>query len=444
MPTYQPLANVHLTGLARDLARRADENRPIRVGIIGSGEMGTDLVTQGMLMRGIEIAAIATRRPHTALEATAIAYGDTTHAVEADTQSKVTAAIESKKLAITSADTLVRTPLIDVIIDATGKPGVAADFDLLAMEHGKHLVMMNVEADVTIGPYLKKQADRLGVVYSVGAGDEPSSCMELIEFATALGYRIVAAGKGKNNAFNRDAVPDDYREEATRRNMNPRMLVEFVDGSKTMVEMACIANATGLVPDVPGMHGPAADRDQMVKVLIPKEDGGILNRKGVVDFTIGKGVAPGVFVIVEAEHPRIIERMDDLHIGHGPYYSFFRPYHLTSLEVPLTAARIMLYGKPDMVPLPVPVAEVCAVAKRELAPGETFDAIGETCYRSFTLTAADARAQQAVPVGLLEGGKVTAPVKKGELLTRRNAAPDATTRLFALRKLQDEMLGYTT
>jgi predicted homoserine dehydrogenase-like protein len=224
--------------------------------------------------------------------------------------------------------------------------------------------------------------------------------------------------------------------------MNPRMLVEFVDGSKTMVEMACIANATGLVPDIPGMHGPAADRDQMVKVLIPKEDGGILNKKGVVDFTIGKGVAPGVFCIVEAEHPRIIERMDDLHVGHGPYYSFFRPYHLTSLEVPLTAARIMLYGKPDMVPLPVPVAEVCAVAKRDLSVGETFDAIGETCYRSFTLTAADARAQGAVPVGLLEGGKVTAPVKKGELLTRANAAPDPTTRLFALRAEQDRMLGY--
>ena len=442
MPTYAPLTNVHLTGLARDLKQRADENRPIRVGVIGSGEMGTDLVTQGMLMRGIEIAAIATRRPHTALEATAIAYGDTSHAVEADTDSKVTAAIEADKLAITSADTLVRNGLIDVVIDATGKPGVAADFDLLAMEHGKHLVMMNVEADVTIGPYLKHEADRLGVVYSVGAGDEPSSCMELIEFATALGYRIVAAGKGKNNAFNRDAVPDDYREEATRRNMNPRMLVEFVDGSKTMVEMACIANATGLVPDVPGMHGPAADRDRMVKVLIPKEDGGILNRKGVVDFTIGKGVAPGVFVIVEAEHPRIIERMDDLHIGHGPYYSFFRPYHLTSLEVPLTAARIMLYGRPDMVPLPVPVAEVCAVAKRDLEVGETFDAIGETCYRSFTLTAADARAQHATPVGLLEGGKVTAPVKKGELLTAANAAPDRSTRLYALRRRQDQMLGY--
>jgi predicted homoserine dehydrogenase-like protein len=441
MPSFKPLTNVHLTGLARDLAARADAGKPIRVGVIGSGEMGTDLVTQGALMLGIEVCAIATRRPHTAREAMRIAFGDEGRALEANSPDKANAAIEAGRIAITSAETLVTTPLIDVVIDATGKPGVAADFDLMAMEHGKHLVMMNVEADVTIGPYLKKEADRLGVVYSVGAGDEPSSCMELIEFASALGYRIVAAGKGKNNAFNRDAVPDDYREEATRRNMNPRMLVEFVDGSKTMVEMACIANATGLVPDIPGMHGPSADRDQMVKVLIPKEDGGILNKKGVVDFTIGKGVAPGVFVIVEAEHPRIIERMDDLHIGRGPYYAFFRPYHLTSLEVPLTVARIMLYGKPDMVPLPEPVAEVCAVAKRDLVVGETFDAIGETCYRSWTMTVTDARAQRAIPVGLLEGGKVTAPVKKGELLTAANAAPDPTTRLFALRKKQDAMLG---
>ncbi|MET0576435.1 MAG: NAD(P)H-dependent oxidoreductase [Mesorhizobium sp.] len=434
------MTNVALTGLARDLARRADDGRPVRIGVIGSGEMGTDLVTQGMLMKGIEVCAVSTRRPHTARDAIRIAYGDEAMAREADTASRVTAAIEAGKIAITSNELLVTNPLIDVVIDATGKPGVAADFDLMAMEHGKHLVMMNVEADVTIGAFLKQEADRLGVVYSVGAGDEPSSCMELIEFATALGYTIVSAGKGKNNPLNHDAVPDDYREEAIRRNMNPRMLVEFVDGSKTMVEMCAIANATGLVPDVPGMHGPKTDRDDMVKVLIPREDGGILHKKGVVDYTIGKGVAPGVFVIVEARHPRIIERMDDLHIGEGPYYSFFRPYHLTSLEVPLTAARIALYGRPDMVPLPNPVAEVCAVAKRDLVAGETFDAIGETCYRSWTMTIAEARAGNAVPVGLLEGGKVLKPVKKGELLTTINAAPDSGTNLFRLRKLQDAML----
>ncbi len=434
------MTNVALTGLARDLARRASEGRPVRIGVIGSGEMGTDLVTQGMLMPGISVCAISTRRPHTARDAIRIAYGDDAMAREADTPSSVTAAIEAGRIAITSNENLVTNPLVDVVIDATGKPGVAADFDLMAMEHGKHLVMMNVEADVTIGCLLKQEADRLGVVYSIGAGDEPSSCMELIEFASALGYTVVSAGKGKNNPLNHDAVPDDYRDEAERRNMNPRMLVEFVDGSKTMVEMCAIANATGLVPDVAGMHGPNVNRDDLAKVLIPREDGGVLGRKGVVDYTIGKGVAPGVFVVVEATHPRIVERMDDLHIGRGPYYGFFRPYHLTSLEVPLTAARIALYGRPDMVPLPRPVAEVCAVAKRDLKPGETFDAIGETCYRSWTMTVDEARASRAVPVGLLEGGKVLKPVRKGELLTAGNAAPDSTTRLFALRRRQDAML----
>ncbi|MCO6389798.1 homoserine dehydrogenase [Aliihoeflea aestuarii] len=435
------MTDIALTGLARDLVHRAEAGRPVRIGIIGSGEMGTDLVTQGMLMPGIEVAAIATRRPWTARQAISIAYGDEFRAAEADTQSKVSTAIEAGRIAITSVETMVTNPLIDVIIDATGKPGVAADYDLMAMEHGKHLVMMNVEADVTIGAYLKREADRLGVVYTVGAGDEPSSCMELIEFATALGLKVVSAGKGKNNPLDHDAVPDDWREEAERRNMNPRMLVEFVDGSKTMVEMAAIANATGLVPDRPGMHGPNAGRDDLARVLIPRADGGVLSKKGVVDYTIGKGVAPGVFVVVEATHPRVIERMDDLHVGKGPYYAFHRPYHLTSLEVPLSCARAVLYGKADMVPLPRPVAEVCALAKRDLAPGETFDAIGETCYRSWTMTAGEAAAARAVPVGLLEGGKVLKPVKKGELLTADNAAPDTSTRLWALRKKQEEMIA---
>lgn len=434
------MTNIALTGLARELAQRADEERPVRIGVIGSGEMGTDLVTQCMLMKGVELVAMSTRRPHTAKRAVEIAYGDAHRFAESDSASKVSAAIETGRLAVTSNDILVSHPMVDVVIDATGKPGVAADFDLMAMEHGKHVVMMNVEADVTIGPYLKQQADRLGVLYSVGAGDEPSSCMELIEFATALGYTIVSAGKGKNNPFNPDAIPDDYRAEAERRNMNPRMLVEFVDGSKTMVEMAAIANATGLVPDVPGMHGPAASRDQLAKMLIPAADGGLLSKKGVVDYTVGKGVAPGVFVVVEATHPRIIERMNDLHVGQGPYYCFHRPYHLTSLEVPLTAARMMLHGKADMVPLARPVAEVCALAKRDLKAGETFDAIGETCYRSWTMTVTEARAANAVPVGLLEGGKVLRDVRKGELLTTANSGPDATTRLFALRRQQDAML----
>ena len=436
------MSNVHLSGIARDLAKFADNGKTIRIGVIGSGEMGTDLVTQCMLMVGVEISIIAARRPHTALDAIKIAYGSDELGREVSNRKSMSETLDLGKIAITADPSLMVTaPEIDVVIDATGKPGVAADYILLAMEHGKHIVMMNVEADVTIGPYLRAQAERLGVIYSLGAGDEPSSCMELIEFASALGYTIVSAGKGKNNPLKHDAVPDDFIEEATRRNMNPRMLVEFIDGSKTAVEMAAIANATGLVPDVPGMHGPKASREELPSVLIPKQDGGVLNNIGVVDYTIGKGVAPGVFVIVKAEHPRIIERMDDLHVGSGPYYGFFRPYHLTSLEVPLTAARIMMYGKADMVPLPNPVAEVCALAKRDIAAGETLDAIGETCYRSYTLKATDARAKKCLPVGLLEEGKALRPIRKGELITALNAVPDTSTLLYKMRMKQDEMLG---
>ena len=391
------------TGLATDLARRLDETgKPIRIGLIGSGEMGTDIVTQCQQMTGITVAAIAEINIDSAKKALRIAgRAEDSHEV-ASTASAFSAALSSGKTAITQDAQLVCTSeQIDVVIDATGRPAVGAEIGLTAMEHGKHLVMMNVEADVTIGAYLQRQAKRLGVVYTLGAGDEPSSTMELVNFVTGLGYPIVAAGKGKNNPLNIDATPDLYMDEAKRRNMNPRMLVEFVDGSKTMVEMAAIANATGLIPDCPGMHGPAATMAELEKVLCPKEDGGVLSRKGVVDYSIGKGVAPGVFVIAEMAHPRLRERMLDLKLGSGPYYTFYRPYHLTSLEVPLSCARAVLYKTADMQPLDVPTSDVCAVAKNNLAPGERIDAIGEYTYRAWIMTVGDARAAKAIPCGLL-------------------------------------------
>ena len=300
--------------------------------------------------------------------------------------------------------------------------------------------MMNVEADVTIGPYLKHEAEKRGLIYTLGAGDEPSSCMELIEFVSALGHNVVAAGKGKNNPLDFDAIPDHYEEEAQKRNMNVRMLVEFIDGSKTMVEMTAIANATGLVPDCPGMHGPKADIDRLNKVLIPEKDGGVLSKAGVVDYSIGRGVSPGVFVVAEMRHPRVWERMEDLKIGEGPYFTFHRPYHLTAMEVPLTCARVMLYGKADMVPLDRPVAEVCAVAKKDLKPGDKLDFIGLYTYRAWNMTVEDARKHEAIPCGLLEGATVTAPIKKNELITAKNAAINEDQWIARLRKKQDKLI----
>lgn len=433
-------SNVALTGLARDLAERATEGKPVRIGLVGSGEMGTDIVTRAAMMDGVEVAAISEIYPAAAHKAVDIAFRAEGHSSDAGTTDGLNAVIEAGKVAVTdNTNAILESGLIDVVIDATGVPAVGAEIGLSAMERGKHLVMMNVEADVTIGAYLKREADRLGVVYSLGAGDEPSSCMELIEFVSAMGHKVVCAGKGKNNPLNIDATPDAYADAAAQRNMNPRLLVEFVDGSKTMVEMCAIGNATGLIPDCDGMHGPAATREELAKTLIPSKDGGVLSDIGRVDYTIGKGVAPGVFVIAEAEHPRVHERMSDLKMGDGPYFTFLRPYHLTSLEVPLTCARAVLYGKADMVPLDKPVAEVCAVAKRDLAVGECLDQIGEYTYRAWAMEAGRARGAKAHPAGLLTGATVTQAIPKGGLITADNTAlPDA--RIVELRRRQDDMI----
>ena len=435
MTSFQP------SGLAADLYKRALTEKPIRIGLIGSGMMGTDIVTQVLQMKGICVAAIADLSVDSAVAALRSAF----HAPDAhsvvDSQQALDQAIFTGRIAITQNASLVcQSGLIDVVVDATGKPAVGAEIGLMAMENGKHLVMMNVEADVTIGAYLKHQADRLGVVYSLGAGDEPSATIELINFVTALGYPVIAAGKGKNNPLNFDATPDDYRAEALSKSLNPRMLVEFVDGSKTAVEMSAIANATGLVPDVPGMHGPCAGLDELHKVLCPREDGGLLSRKGVVDYTVGKGVAPGVFVVAEIAHPRLRERMDYLKLGQGPYYTFYRPYHLCSLEVPLTCARAVLYGRADMAPIAHPTAEVAAVAKRDLQPGDRLDAIGEYTYRAWAMDAREAREKQAIPCGLVEEGRVLTPIRKGELLTWSNARPPANSKIAKLRQLQDDIV----
>ncbi|RWN02849.1 MAG: homoserine dehydrogenase [Mesorhizobium sp.] len=427
---------------AAELLQRAEQQGPITIGLAGAGQMGTDIVVQVALMPGMRIGAISEVRPQAAIDAALLAGHDRSDIVQAGNAAAIDRAIEAGKIAVTEdLHALAAAGRIDVIIDATGNPNIGTLFALEVMKNGKHIVMLNVEADITIGRLLKEEARKAGVVYTGAAGDEPACTLEIIGFARSLGFNIIAAGKGKNNPLKIDAMPADYEREAAERNMNARMLVEFVDGSKTAIEMVAIANATGLVPDVPGMHGPTATLEELAGVLCPREDGGVLHRKGVVDYSIGKGVAPGVFCIIETRHPRVLERMVDLKVGKGPYFTIFRPYHLTSLEVPLSAARAVVYKRADMEPLDHPVAEAVAVAKSELAPGQSLGMIGENDYRGFAMTWEDARARGVLPLGLAERAKVVKPVKTGDFLTYENCVPDDSMVITQIRRRLDQADG---
>jgi predicted homoserine dehydrogenase-like protein len=218
--------------------------------------------------------------------------------------------------------------------------------------------------------------------------------------------------------------------------MSARMLCEFVDGSKTAVEMCSVGNATGLVPDVRGMHGAKTTRESLHKVFCLQSDGGVLTKKGVVDFAIG--VHPGVFVVFTTDQPRLKHGLIQRDMGTGPNYLLFRPYHLCSIEVPLTCAQAAIYGESSGHPLARPVAECIAIAKRDLRAGETLDAIGEFCYRGSIDTVQGARAENLLPLGLAKGCVLQRDVSRGQAIGYDDIGRMPDTLLARLRREQGE------
>jgi len=266
--------------------------------------------------------------------------------------------------------------------------------------------------------------------------------MELYSFAKAMGMQVKVMGKGKNNKLDYDCNPDTVLEEATRRKMSPRMLCSFKDGTKTMVEMTAMSNATGLIPDVIGGHGPAAspaDRcKELNEIFKLKKDGGILNKHGVVEYV--NGIAPGVFVTVATENEEIAYQMQYHSMGPGPLWTLYRPYHLCNLETPLTVAKAIIDHEPTIIPLAGPVSECITVAKRDLKAGEYIDGIGGyTTYGSIA-TAEETYAKGYVVYGLInKKTRMLKDAKKGQLLTLDMVELDTTTQLYQTRKLQDQM-----
>jgi len=423
-----------------DLKALEAAGQTINVGLVGCGQMGSGLMHVTHQMVGMETVAISdidVNRPLAAFAAMGIPESQivVTNAVGAAEDG-----LRSGKYLVTEdAILLARLESLDAVVEATGLTEVGARVAWNCIQHGKHIIMLNVETDVTIGPLLHAMAQSAGCVYTAASGDEPGVCKMLYDFAGTLGFEIVCLGKGKNNIIDFEATPDSCREEALSKSMNPKMLAAFKDGSKTMVELAAMSNATGLVPDIPGMHGLKADVEDLNKVFVPEEDGGVLSRKGCVDYSTGK-VAPGVFVVVTSPDPRIRVDMKYLSMGDGPYYTLYRPYHLCNLEAPMSVAEAVIYGESTIVSKKL-VSEVVTIAKRDLKPGEIAGQIGSPDILGRTYTYAEAHTRKAIPLGLAPDGRVIKAIHKGDMLTEDNFAPRTDSFVYKLRQVQDAQLN---
>jgi predicted homoserine dehydrogenase-like protein len=387
---------------------------PIRVGLVGAGQMGRGFIAQVAGIPGMEVVAAADVDPERALAAFREAGRDRPAVTE-------------------DASEISHSETVDVVVEATGVPEVGARVAYEAIHNGKHVVMLNAEADVTVGPILEQMARSAGVVYTGSAGDEPGAIMELYDFARSLGFEVVVAGKGKNNPLDVSATPESVAEEAERKRMNPKMLASFVDGTKTMVEMAAVANATGFSPDVPGMHGPEETVPKhLAEIFGLKEEGGILSSYEAVDYV--RGVAPGVFVIVRSHTGPVRETLEYLGQGTGPNYVLYRPYHLTSLETPVSVARAAIYGEATIAPRRTPTAEVVAVAKRDLSAGEKLAGIGSADYYGRVYPVAEATGM--LPLGLAAGARTTQLVARGAVIPRSGVELEENF-VVSLRRLQE-------
>ncbi|AHL71322.1 NAD(P)-dependent oxidoreductase [Bacillus altitudinis MN12] len=407
----------------QQLLARERSGDPIKVGIIGAGQMGFGLISQISKIPGMIVAGVCDIHL-SAAEKAANFYKQ--HA-------------KPHQMVVTNDyREVIQSDSVEVVVDATGVPEVGANISLEALNSKKHLVLLNVEVDITIGLVMHKLFTNAGLVYSGSAGDEPAATLELYEFAKTMGLEVLVAGKGKNNPFFPEANPDTCKAEADSKHMSAHMLAAFQDGTKTMAEMNLLSNATGLLPDKVGMHGVEANLENVADKLNQKQQGGVLDNFGVVEYV--NGLAPGVFVIVKSDLEPVDEELRYLKVGKGPHYTLYRPFHLASLETPVTIAKAVLQHDSSIHPIGVPVSETVAVAKRDIKAGETLDGIGGYSVRGVLETHQDMKANGHIPIGLISG-KVVAKkdIKLGQFLSHDDVELDANTTVWKLRSLQDHL-----
>ena len=368
-----------------------DRNDNIKVGLVGAGQMGQGIVAQVSKMYGVDLVCIIDKNKKQ-LDIASDRYK------------------KHKEIKILSSDSIAALDNVelDIVIEATGTPAAGAIVAKNVLNRGINLILLNVETEATIGLALRKEAEKNNAIVTVADGDEPVAALDLYNFATELSFEVISIGKGKNNPFNTFATPSSLTKEASIKQMNPKMLTSFVDGTKTMVEMAALANFLDFNIDVDGMHGIEATYENINQHYIPKKDGGLLNNSQVVDFAFG--IAPGVFAVIYSEDDYVNYEMKYLKMGEGPYWTLARPYHLTSLEIPRTIRHIMLekYSKLSAKSWNV---EVVAYAKQDIEPGTNLGSIGGDYMYGKAQKLSSSKG--LLPIGIAEDNIATKAISKG-------------------------------
>ena len=445
--------------MIRDLlAARDEDGTPIRVAVIGCGRFGSMVIAQLRLAPGMTAAVACDLDLPRAVNALSRERRPRIRPVKTTNLDKANDAIRQGKPVATDDPTVAILSDVDVIVEATGNPNAGAMHAYQAIMADKHVVMVTVEADVLVGPILKTIADRAGVIYTAAYGDQPAIIETMVDWARSTGFDVVAAGKGtRHQDHYRYLTPDDALaeyglspDEIESSDLNPRMYNSFLDTTKSSIEMCAVANMTGLVPDVPGMRFPAASVEDIPRLLIPSQDGGILDRPGIVEVVsclddtgedLPNHLRWGVFAVLTSKSDYLRACMKDYGMAMDPsgrYAVMYRPYHLIGMETPVSIARAALLYAPTGAPRSR-VCEVVATAKKDLAVGDVLDGEGGYTVHGSIVEAAQADADALVPIGLCHGAVVRQPISQGQMLASPDVHMPESSFASKLRALQNAL-----
>lgn len=430
-------------------AREADGN-PVRVGIIGAGKFGSMYLSQANRTPGVHLVGVSDLNPAGARESLRrVGWADEKFAATSFEE-----AHRSGGTCITdNAADMIASPFIDIVIDATGHPAAGVRHVLLACAHKKHIIMVNVEADVLAGPLLARKAAEAGIIYSMAAGDQPSLIAELCDWARCSGFNVVCAGKGtKYLPIYHKSTPDTVwghygftPEQVAGGDFNPKMFNSFLDGTKSALEMAAVANGCDLLPPDDGLLFPACGVDDLQTILRPEEYGGILKRRGTVEVVssierdgrpVFRDLRWGVYVVIEGETQYVrdcFKQYGLLTDSTGRFAATYKPYHLIGLELGVSVASIATRQEPTGRTRGWS-ADVVAVAKRAISAGEMLDGEGGYTVYGKVIPAATSSRLDAVPIGLAHGMKLKRAIPDGQVVCWSDVEYDAGDETIKLRK----------